>query len=124
TLVALELSPEGGDLTVRGNTAHGTWEQHLKVSAADEPGTGHPGITPLFARERVEDLESKRAAGAPAGPIDQTITELGLAFQISTRLTSWVAVSKNQTVDPTAPGRRETMPHELPYGMSVQHLGL
>jgi hypothetical protein len=35
-----------------------------------------------------------------------------------------VAVSEEPTVDPTAPARRERIPHELPHGMSVEGLGL
>lgn len=122
-LVALRLAPEGGTLLVRGSTPTGSWQQRIDVPAP-EPDTGHEGIAPLFARERVEDLEIRRAAGEPSGPIDEEVTALGLAYQIATRLTSWVAIAESPTVDPTAPTRKETMPHELPYGMSVQKLGL
>jgi Ca-activated chloride channel family protein len=123
-LLALRLAPEGGEIVVRGNTAKGSWQQRVVVPAANRAGEGHASIAPLFARERVEDLELERAAGEGTKSIEEEITELGLSFQISTRLTSWVAVSKDPSVDPTAPSRQERMPHELPYGMSVQKLGL
>lgn len=123
-LVALELDPAGGSLIVRGTTATGTWTHRLEVPPAPPHGSGPEFAVPLFARERIEDLEISRASGAATGPIDAEVEQLGLAFQIATRLTSWVAVTEEATVDPTAPSRRERMPHELPYGMSVQMLGL
>jgi len=81
-------------------------------------------IFALFGREAVEDLEMRFAAGGDAREIDREIERLGIDHQISTRLTSWVAVSEEQTVDPGDPLRRERMPHELPYGMSAEGLGL
>ncbi len=64
------------------------------------------------------------AAGEEAGPIDRAVERLGLDFQISTRRTSWVAVSEEPTVDPTRPTRRERVAQELPFGMSAEGLGL
>jgi len=78
----------------------------------------------LFAREQVEDLEVSRAAGEAAGPIDRRIEALGLRHQIATRLTSWVAISDAATVDPNAPFRKTTMPHELAEGLSAEGEGL
>lgn len=121
-LVALEVRPEGGSVTLRGRTRDGAFERSARVPAL-EPGAGNPAAAALFAREAVEDLEMRAAAaGAPA--LDFELEQLGLAFQISTRLTSWVAVSEEPTTDPRAPFRRERMPQALPHGMSVEGLGL
>ena len=123
-LISLELRPEGGEVEVRGRTAHGSWEQRIAVPAS-QSGSGSAVVVSTFARESVEDLEAARAAKpAHAEQIDRQIEELGLAFQIATRLTSWVAVSDQATVDPSEPTRHEVMPHELPFGMSVERLGL
>jgi hypothetical protein len=80
-------------------------------------------VITLYARETVEDLEMQEAAGLLSEG-DTDIERIGLAFQIATRRTAWVAVSEEPTVDPTAPIRRERIPHELPYGMSAEGLGL
>jgi Ca-activated chloride channel family protein len=122
-LVGIALRPEGGDLVVRGRTAEGSWEQRLRVPAITE-GAGNAAAAALFGREKVEDLEMRLAGGGDKREIDGEIERLGIAFQISTRLTSWVAVSQEQTVDPGDPLRRERMPQELPYGMSAEGLGL
>jgi Ca-activated chloride channel homolog len=122
-LVAARLRPEGGELRVRGRTAHGTWEARVQVPAR-APGEGNPGVVARFGREKVEDLELRHALGRDERAIDREIEELGVAFQIATRLTSWVAVSKEALVDPSDPTRHEHVPQELPYGMSVEGLGL
>jgi Ca-activated chloride channel family protein len=118
---ALELSPDGGDLVVRGRTSAGVWEDRLAVPA-NAPGQGTAAVLSLYGREAVEDLEVRSAAGDRA--VDAEIERLGLEFQIATRLTSWVAVAEEPSVDPTRPIRRERMPHTLPHGMSIEALGL
>src|SRR5262249_37703536 len=81
-------------------------------------------VATLYGRELVEDLETELAAGGARHDIDQAIEKIGLEFQIATRLTSWLAVSDDVTVDPRAPHRREKMPHQLPHGVSAEGLGL
>jgi Ca-activated chloride channel family protein len=122
-LVSVALRPEGGALVVRGRTHSGSWEQRVRVAPSTE-GSGSPTVTALFGREQVEDLEMRLAAGDDARDIDRAIERAGIDFQISTRLTSWIAVSQEQTVDPGDPLRRERMPQELPHGMSAEGLGL
>src|SRR5262249_55812820 len=122
-LIGVALKAEGGDLLVRGSTLEGVWEQRLRVEPVD-PGQGNQAVVALFGRESVEDLEVRLAAGGDAREIDAAIERIGLDFQISTRLTSWIAVSKEQTVTPGDPLRRERMPHELPHGVSAEGLGL
>jgi Ca-activated chloride channel family protein len=122
-LAAVALKPEGGTLTVRGRTAMGTWEERVTVRPC-AAGEGTQAAAPLFARESVEDLELVRATGIDPRELDARIESLGLAFQISTRLTTWIAVTEEATVDPSAPTRREEVPQELPHGVSVGGLGL
>ncbi len=122
-LVSLALRPEGGEILVRGRTLEGTWEQRLRVEPVG-PGQGNAAAVALFGREAVEDLDLRLAAGGDVREIDATVERIGIDFQIATRLTSWVAVSTEQTVSPGDPLRRERMPHELPHGVSAEGLGL
>ena len=122
-LIGVAMRPEGGELVVRGRTAEGAWEQRLRIEAIDA-GTGNQAAVALFGREAVEDLETHLAGGGDKREIDATIEHIGVDFQIATRLTSWIAVSRDATVDPRDALRRERMPHELPHGMSAEGVGL
>ncbi|HEU4405074.1 MAG TPA: VIT domain-containing protein [Polyangiaceae bacterium] len=121
-LVAVKARPEGGALRVRGVTDEGLWEQTVELPALG-PGEGDQAVVTLFGRERVDDLEMRVAAGGPRAGLDASIEAAGLAYQIATRLSSWVAVSEERTVDGPA-WRRERVPHEVPHGMSIEGLGL
>jgi Ca-activated chloride channel family protein len=120
-LLSARIKPEGGALIVHARTPSGSWEQRLSVPAI-EPGEGAMAVAALYGREAVEDLETRRAAGET--DLDALVERHGIEFQISTRLTSWIAVSHAPTVDPTAPTRSTTMPHALPHGTSVAGFGL
>lgn len=117
-VAAVELAPEGGELVIRGQLAHETWEQRISVPAIGA-GEGNAAITALFGRERVADLESRSLLE----DIDDEVEALGLEFQISTRRTSWVAVDEARQVAP-GPARSELVPQELPYGTSAAAFGL
>ena len=122
-LQGVRLRPEGGELKVRGRTPNGDWEQRIEVPPTpyDEGG---PAVIALYGKEAVEDLELDAACGARRDAIDRQIETIGLEFGLATRLTSWVAVSEEPTVDPREPVRVERVPQELPHGMSAEGLGL
>lgn len=122
-LLSLKLDPAGGKLRVRGKTPAGPWSTEVTVPA-QQPGEGSPSIAALYGRERVEDLEALWAKGRDQATIDRQIEQTGLDFQIASRLTSWVAITEQRTVDPEAKRRAENVPQELPYGMSAESLGL
>ena len=121
--LSLELAPEGGALELRGRTRSGSWSRRVVVPPI-AGGAAAPELACRFARECVEDLECELAAGASGARIDALIEQLGLEFGIATRATSWIAVSDEPDVDAGAPARRESVPHALPYGTSIEGLGL
>jgi hypothetical protein len=116
-LVSLELDPAGGELEIRGDDG---FRRVVHVPAA-HAGPGSPALAALFAREQVEDLEMRAAAGEK---VDRLIERIGLRFGIATRRTSWVAVSEEPNVDPRRPSRRVRIPQAVPYGASVEGFGL
>ncbi|HET8948098.1 MAG TPA: VIT domain-containing protein, partial [Candidatus Polarisedimenticolia bacterium] len=122
-LAGVRLRAEGGELIVRARSASGEWSRTVAVPPT-ATGDGSDAITALHGREAIEDLELDRAAGADTSEIDRTIERIGMTFGLATRLTSWVAVSEEPTVDPRRPVRIERMPQELPYGLSAEGLGL
>lgn len=122
-MVSLKLKPEGGDVIIRAKSAHGDIEERIAVRSHSH-GEGSAAVSALFGRELVEDFELGLATGGQRSELDPQIERTGIDFQISTRLTSWVAVSAKVTVDPRAPRRHETQPQELAYGLSAEGVGL
>lgn len=116
-VAALALNPDGGELVVKGQVADNTWVQRITVPA-QRIGEGNQAIAALYGRERVADVEAHGMFDSVNGEIE----ELGLAFQIATKLTSWIAVDESRVVK--GPGRDELVPQELPYGTSAQAFGL
>jgi Ca-activated chloride channel family protein len=122
--IRMETDADGrpvGSITVEGRTAEGTWRRTLDLSGA-APGSGANAA--LFARERVQQLETFDPLRRAAAETDAEIERLGVDYQIATRRTSWVAISENRTVDPNEPTRSVVMPHELSAGLSAEGLGL
>lgn len=122
-LVSLKLRPEGGEVIIRSRSADGEVEDRVMVRPTAH-GEGSQAVTTRYAREVVEDLELGVATGGNKADLDAQIERFGIDFQISTRLTSWVAISARQMVDPRAPRRTETMPQALAYGLSAEGVGL
>ncbi len=116
-VAALALRPEGGELIVKGQLARDTWEQTIRVPAL-QPGEGNQAIVALYGRERVADVEAHALFSSVNGEVE----ELGLTFQIATRMTSWIAIDESRTV--TGPSRDQLIPQELPYGTSASAFGL
>lgn len=119
-LIPVRLRREGGSLEVRGQTASAEWVERVRIEPV-APNTGSPSVVRMFGRALVERLEIDAASG---DHVDARIEEAGLAYRIATRLTSWVALSENLTVDPSDPMRRVRIASQLPYGMSVAGLEL
>jgi Ca-activated chloride channel family protein len=118
SLVPIRLSPLGGELHIRGAGVDGRWARTVEVPPC-EIGTGSASIVRLFGRELAEELETRGGPG-----IDEMLTRIGLDYRISTRCTSWIAVSEDQTVDPKAPSKRVRLAQSLPEGLSAGGLGL
>jgi Ca-activated chloride channel family protein len=116
-VAALAVRPEGGQVVVRGQLGTEDWEQTIEVPAT-KLGDGNGAILALYGRERVADVESN----ALFGSVDGEVEEIGLVFQIATRMTSWVAIDETRKV--SGPTRDELVPQELPYGTSAGAFGL
>jgi Ca-activated chloride channel family protein len=120
-IAPLRIRPEGGTLLVRAATPHGHYEERLDVPS---PITGHGpcAIATLWAREAIEDLELDLASGGDRKRVDQQIEQIGVEHSVMSRLTSWVAIAEQPSVDPREPVRVERIPQALPYGMNVTGL--
>ena len=122
-VVTIGVRPEGGSLIVRGVTPQGTWEERLDVPP---PAAGErlEALPALWAREAIESLELDLACGGDRAHIDRQIERIGVEHAVSSRLTSWIAIAEEPSVDPREPVRTERIPQALPYGMNAEGLGL
>ena len=116
-VAALALRADGGELVVRGQLADATYEQTVHVPAT-RAGEGNQAIVALYGRERVADVEAR----AMFATLDGEIEDLGLTFQIATRMTSWIAIDDSRVRK--GPSRSELVPQELPYGTTTSAFGL
>lgn len=117
---ALRFKPAGGSLVVRGRTSEGAWEQRLDIrpdGLADDLGAVRAAIPALWARQAIEDLELDLACDESRAEIDRQIEAIALEHSVSSRLTSWIAVARESSVDPREPVRIAQVPQTLPYGM-------
>ena len=90
---------------------------------AIEPGEGnqaHRDAVRPRARRRPRDALEHRQRGAGDRPRDR---ELGLVFQIATRLDVVDRDRRDRSVDPRRGSRHEEIPQELPYGTSMASFG-
>ena len=121
-LVSVALAPGGGSVRVRGTMADGDFE-YLVEAPEQVLGQGHQAVAALYGREWIEDLETHTAARGTTREGDAEIEQVGLDFQIASRMTSWIAVTQEATVS----GDEliaETMPHEVPHGVRIEGFGL
>jgi Ca-activated chloride channel family protein len=122
-LLSARVLASGGEIILKGKTADGVWIQKIGVPRS-EANSGSDAVVALFGRELVEDAEMKIAAGLDKRLLDASIEATGIAYKISTRLTSWVAIDPNASVDPRDPSRRVVQPQMLPYGVTAEGVGL
>jgi Ca-activated chloride channel homolog len=116
-LAPVKLRPEGGKLHVKGLTASGTWTDTIDVPS-QSPGTGEPMAVTLYAREAVQDLETRWAMSSEQAIIDNEIESIGLVFQIVTRKTSFIAVDSEHSHE-RGRHQQDDVPQELPSGMHM-----
>ncbi|MEO8797911.1 MAG: VWA domain-containing protein, partial [Polyangiaceae bacterium] len=122
-LLSAKVLAQGGELVLRGKAVDGVWEERVRIPKSAF-GEGSDAVVALFGREAVEDAEMKIAAGQSKSHLDASIEALGLTYGLSTRLTSWVAIDPNASVDPRDVARRANIPQSLAHGVSAEGVGL
>lgn len=104
-------------VTVTGQTRSGPFEQVVDVVLPAD-GDDHPGLPSLWARQVVEDLESRNRNGQDEA-LNAELLDLALRHGLMTRLTSMVAVD-SQVVNEGGDARRHEVPLETPEGVDLE----
>ncbi|MCO4773104.1 MAG: AgmX/PglI C-terminal domain-containing protein [Deltaproteobacteria bacterium] len=116
-LMGRYTTPGPMTVTVRGRTRQGPFEQVLDVVLPAD-GNSHPGLPSLWARQVVDDLETRNRNGADEA-LNEQLLELALDHGLMTRLTSMVAVD-SEVVNPGGAQVREDVPLETPEGVDLE----
>jgi Ca-activated chloride channel family protein len=111
-----------GSITVKGLLRGRPWSQTIKVSlpAQDQDGSA---IATLWAREKIEHLQSQDWLGAQTGNpnagIKDQIVATALEYRLMTQYTSFVAVEE-KVVNVNGQLRTVDVPVEMPEGVSYE----
>jgi hypothetical protein len=109
-----------GNLTLRGALAGRPWSQTIRINFPAAPQAGSPLAT-LWAREKIEDLQSRdwlgEQWGRPNPAIEREIVATALQYRLMSQHTSFVAVEE-RVVNLGGRQRRVEVPVELPEGVA------
>lgn len=114
--------PASGDIIVRGLLRGQPWSQRIPVTlpAIDKDGSA---LATIWARERIEDLQSQDWMGAQSGHADpkikEAIIQTALDYRLMSQYTSFVAVEQ-RVVNINGKPRRIDVPVELVEGVSYE----
>ncbi|MGF1462265.1 MAG: marine proteobacterial sortase target protein [Maricaulaceae bacterium] len=111
-VVFAKVADAQGDLTVSGRLAGSGWRASLDLGQA-APALG---VANLWARRKIESLESQRFAGIDPETIDAAVLETALRHELVSRLTSLVAVDKTPSRPEGESAQTARVPLELPEG--------
>lgn len=112
------------DITIRGILRGQPWSQtiHVDLPPIDQHGEA---IKTLWAREKIEDLQSQDWLGAQTGNpvpnIRQQIESVALEYHLMSQYTSFVAVEQT-VVNVGGKQRTVDVPVEMPEGVSYDNI--
>ena len=103
-------------LEVRGQGPNGLWFKDFDLENASR-GTG---IFKLWAREKIDDLESSVYWGVFTDEVRKEATDVALKHELVTRYTSLVAVDETPARGPGDDLVSKNMPANLPFGWEYE----
>jgi Ca-activated chloride channel family protein len=106
--------------SITGDLAGSNWAENMTVSHAEEAS----GLSVLWARAKIADLEESRFDRAGAGQIDAEILQTALEHHIVSRLTSLVAVDITPSRPLDSALHSASVPTMLPEGWEFGELAI
>jgi TonB family protein len=111
--------PASGTIRLKGKRFGQNFIREIPV-VFPENEAQHDVLATLWARTRIDDLMSQDWNGIQKGKtrdeVQNTITQLGLEYNLLTQFTSFVAVEDRIVTDGNQPARRVEVPVETPAG--------
>ena len=109
-----------GEIVVRGRNGAGPWQRKLEVSPNDASEDGVV-LSKLWARKKAEAIEDELAFGAGDSLVEE-LAQLGLAYTLLTRETSFVAID-HVVANPSGELTTSNQPLPMPEGVSNLAVG-
>ncbi|HVO89736.1 MAG TPA: marine proteobacterial sortase target protein [Casimicrobiaceae bacterium] len=103
-----------GNVALAGRRGDKAWGTLLPFAT----GGAEPGISQLWARDRIETLMDAKRNGAPEDQIRAAVTQTALAHHLVSRYTSLVAVDVTPSAPAGVESTRTALPGNLPDGLS------
>ncbi len=115
-MILAKTSSPPGEIEISGKLSGSSWK---RVIRADGAPIGS-GLDKIWARRKVDSLESRQViAGKPLGHIKQQIVDLGVAHQLVTRFTSFIAVEEKLSRTSGQSVANATVPNLMPKGNTM-----
>ena len=111
-----------GRVVVTGTTGTGAFTQSLEVSSA-RPSESNRALRHLWARARIAELSDFAGGWQETEEERRQIVELGLAYSLLTRYTSFIAV-REVVVNASGDGEDVRQPLPLPAGVTDRAIGV
>jgi Ca-activated chloride channel family protein len=105
-----------GDVTISGDRG----EQTFVSTTTLDNGRESSGIAALWARARIDELESQVYRGADRDAIARQITDVALRFQLVSAYTSLVAIDPTVVRPAEEPVTSETIATNMPDGVELE----
>jgi len=118
SIVKLASNDMPQSLTISGQYADSPYKGRVDLSQA----VPAKGLSVLWAREKIADLEERRFDRQGAGKIDAEILKTALDHHLVSRLTSLVAVDVTPSRDMSSPLTTMKVPTQLPQGWDFAKL--
>ena len=117
-VIVAKLPALGAEVGIHGRRGGASWTVDFKL----EGGSTHAGIDRLFARRKIDALNSRILDGANADAIRTEIVEIGLNHHLVTKHTSLVAVEQVVSRPQDQSLKSSALPTNLPKGWVMEDI--
>ena len=120
-IVSAKLDSSTDSLTISGRLADREWSQTIDLEQNQQPSTQHSGVSQLWARAKIEQIEDKGITGTlNQDTIKQLITELALNHKLISRFTSFIAVEEERSRPKNHASISEAIANQKAQGQNLQ----
>lgn len=103
-------------VTVTGDLGGKPWKQVIKLQQPKLDAVTHPGISKLWAREKISALLDEKTRGADESAIKPKVLQVALQHQLMSPYTSFIAEDKTPARPLQKSLENQLVPNQTPHG--------